>query len=796
MKFEIAAFLDTETTTILDGANSKAFVCLYILNRIKCSIQDYEVGCSDRISYFFDHVGIITAINDIRRDCNKLGFVPVIGIYNLLFDVKSLMHELSNIYDIEILAKSTTNPYYIDLKLKGKVVLRFWDMFYLEQRGVSALGDACGIPKLDCWDYSLLRSPNTPLSDDEYSYASRDVQVLPAYLKWLLKNNPNLNPEKLGVSCLTKTSLVRMDAKYTIGNLHKGKSTIDKIFKSMCYKNKPIDYDSYNIRIKSFRGGFTFTAANNAFKIFHNVTSLDVTSMHHAFINGSFTPVNFKRNSNAIGDVLAQKVIYTDLNKMISDYKNPFGFAFNGCFVFENIRLKEDTVFSIEGIACLAETRFYRKGITDEIRDECVNGSFAFSKLIKADRVKLCLTEFEFWNVKEIYSFDSFECVFVECTETMVYPPEYVTLQSNKLFKQKTICKNVLKGKNDYSIDDISFMPEKFIEQILNDCLNEQEFEVYYINTIKGMFNGIYGTQAMNPIKDKYIVDRNGNIIIDDESRLTRNNFERINKETKWDRILYTYGSRIVGRSRTHLIIAMILLNDYFSYRINILGGDTDSIKMVCDTDVKDSEIEKALEPLHDAITKAIKETQCNIAQYSDIISDLKNVGCFEIETSEENRYKHHMEYWNKARISIDKNDKVHLTFAGLPSTAITKVLQTAYNKFGVRACFDILNFNLEIDKEISCTLEHRIPKSESKLDIDFTDYLGVTSHLNVYETIALYPTSRKIGDCVSIINKENYNYLKNKGLNVDCCIKELVKKENAIEYYCRGDLKLRFEME
>lgn len=797
--YQIVSFFDTETCNLLDGCDTVAYSILYIVNEIKAPVELYQVNRDDNIIYYRYYNEMLLYIIHMVNDYKQLNCVPVIVCYNLLFDIKSLMYSLRQIYDIKVLGKSTTNLYFIDLYEDGKQVLRFWDMFYLDMRGVSALGAACGLPKLNGdWDYDLIRTPETPLTTQELGYAARDVQVLPCYLNWLMSNNPNIKPDSLANTCLTKTSIVRLDAKQTIGKKKPGKYTLLQKFNIECLQEAPQDYAIYKLRTTCFRGGLTFTSANCAHKIYSNVTSLDVTSMHHAFINGSMIGTKYKPIKGVMQDMYITQVIYTPIDYVLQNYDKPFKVAFNTCIIFENIRLKEHTVYERLCIACLAETRFKnRKQITDKIQEECEAPIFTFSKLIKAGKAKVYVTEYELFNISLVYEWDSYQVLTMEGTTKFTLPPAYISLQSNKLFNQKNICKKALKG--NITDENISFMPITYQEQIKAGNLDTEDFNVYYINTIKGMFNGIYGTQAMNPVKDGYIIDENGNILIDESTRPTEENYSELNP--KWDKILYTYGTRIVGRSRTHLLLAMYLLDLYFDRRIMILAGDTDSLKIACDDTVTDTEIMQALEPLHNAITASINKVQERYRElYPEFTSTLKNVGCFEIETSEAERYKYHMEYWNKARITIDKADKVHLTFAGLPTKGkgitIIDVLQKVYDKYGVKACFEVLGYNVEICEEISHTLEHKIPKSEEKLNREVTDYQGNTCNLNLYQCIALYPTSRVIGSTMSIVNKENVEYLKNRGLNIDTCIKELTLKDNHAVYCNRGIEVFNIDME
>ena len=779
--YKIIGFYDTETTNIGTGADTIAYPVLYIFNILKNDIECYQGEADDSIFYMRDYNEVISFLETICNYNLERGYVGVIGVYNLLFDMQPIIFELCKYYRLETLSKNGTSPYFIDLYKCGKKVLRFWDMFFLDMRGVDALGKACGLPKLTGqWDYSLIRTNETTLTDLELQYAARDVQVLPKYLKWLLTNNKDITADQLGYTVLTKTGLVRANAKKNIGSLKHGKRTLAQIFRMLCIANQPPDYTTYNLRVKCNRGGWTFTAGNCAFKVYSNVTSLDVTSMHHAFINGSLMPYNFKRVE--LWEYYYNKVINTDVENVVENYKNPFTCGFNACFIFENIRLKPGSVFERDCIATLAESRFVtRKEITDKIQDECIKGSFSFSKLLKADKAKVCVTEYELWIMNQVYIWDSVECVYIEATETMNKPPEYITLQSNMLFNQKNVCKDLLHGRE--VLADLSFIPENYIDQIHDGSLDIDDFNLYYVNTIKGMFNGIYGTQVMNPCKPEYAI-KDGNIVVKEETKVNEVTYKYL--DIDWSKILYTYGMRIVGRSRMHLILGIIYLTSHFGDRIKILAGDTDSLKIACNDNVTDEEILSALDPLHIAITNAINEVQkSNRELYPDIASTLDNIGLFDIETPEHERYVKHFELWNKARLSVDTAGDLHLTFAGLPNNKrnkyrIENVLTKVYEQKGIFAVMQCLGFNVDIDYTISNTLEHKISDASTKMDAVITDYTGNTSKVTQYQSIALYPVNRSLGCTAALVNAENYNYLKSLGRKIELRNRTLYIDKNA----------------
>ena len=183
-EFRVAAIFDTETTNIGEGAETRAYPILYIFNDLRDTpIETYDPGTDD--VRFYRHTGEALAyIDDLIEYGGKHAYIPVIAAYNLMFDMQTLLMELAQSYAIEVNAQTATSVYTLDLCVGGDVVCRFWDTFYLEMGGLRAMGETCGLPKaVGDWDYSLVRTPDTPLTDEEKFYARRDVQVIPQYLQ-------------------------------------------------------------------------------------------------------------------------------------------------------------------------------------------------------------------------------------------------------------------------------------------------------------------------------------------------------------------------------------------------------------------------------------------------------------------------------------------------------------------------------------------------------------------------------------------------------------------------------------
>lgn len=812
-EYRLAAIFDTETTNIGEGAETRAYPILYIFNDLRNTPLESYTPDTDDVRFYRHTSEALTYIDDLITYGHAHGFVPIIAAYNLMFDMQTLMVELAQSYTIEVNAQTATSVYTLDLCIDGNVVCRFWDTFYLEMGGLRAMGETCGLPKaVGDWDYSLVRTPETPLTEEELFYARRDVQVIPQYLQWLLRANHWLTPDMLGCRVLTKTSLVRQMARREIGGrrvtLQGGKKiTLQRAFEMTCNQEFPKNYESYALRKACFRGGLTFTSAKTASVVVDNVASFDVTSMHHAFINGRRLPVKFAVVPPEILQIACLRIVDTPLEDVLRNYSDPFRTGLHVAISFTNLRLRKNTCFADWGIAICPRSKFVKtlqadtdysnneraKTQENSIRargyvDSAVNPTFAFGKLYQADECILHVNEIELWNVAQVYEFDEMRVLYGEATTKTIVPPDYVTLQSNMLFARKTDVKNLIKHYHEglpYAGDIPESIPEGIARDARAGTLSVKFLQSYYGSTVKGQFNGIYGTQAQDIMKADYRVTGTGELEVDKATVCTPENFAK--KRPKTPRVLYTYGMRIVAGSRMHLVIAMMLIYRRFGNRVTVTGGDTDSLKVSCDNDVTDTELLDALEPLHTAIENAINLTMRRVRNTApDMASTLDHIGKFEVEAcGDATRYAEHVELWNKARVSLDMSGRVHVTCAGLPRpdgvyTIENCIEDIMFMGHGFAETIRLaLGYDVLVDYEICHTLQRKRPHVWDRYVGTVTDYRGATYHVDAPEAIALYPSGRWLGESDKQANGENLTYLRNiYNRNVETTPRELIVRD------------------
>lgn len=807
----LASIYDTETTNVGDGENTRAFPILFIDNDIRdVDIYNYTPDVDDKIHLYRTESEMQDRIDEYIFWGECLNVIPIICAYNLMFDLQPLMEELNVRYEIRANAQSSTNVYTLDLYSEGNHVLRFWDTYHLEMRGLAAMGETCGIAKATGdWDYSLTRTPKTPLTDMEVFYATRDVQVIPAYLSYLLHANEWMQQSDFGFRVLTKTSIVRQMARREIERLTVPKRDGKRLelrhaFMQLCKKELPPNYDMYALRKACFRGGWTFTAARYALTLQRNVLSADAVSMHHTFINGRMIPQDFKTCYPSDLETHFKRVLNTSLDDVLENYHKPFECAFHARVKITNIRLRSGSCFERWGIGLLASSKFKRfveaggeigfdpANVAQEnaVRsggwvDRFEHATFAFGKLYEADTIWVHVNELELWTMSRVYEWDSITPIFGEATVRFKLPPDFVTLQSNKLFEQKSAAKyiNFHYEKGVPYTQSTKYMPDGIANGLKQGTLEPQFFEQWYSSTVKGMFNGIYGTMAQDVFKPTYKCE-NGTLVVDESTITTRENYD--DKKPRSTRVLYTYGMRIVGGSRMHMAILMELLYTSLGDRIRVLGGDTDSVKVSCDEDVTDEEIERAMEPIACAANEAISYCMERLRKnFPDIASGLNAIGSFEIE----NRGRHyplHVELWNKARVSFD-GTRTHITCAGLPRPIGRYTIETFMDELiGAghdvgRVLTEVVGFNTFVSNAISHTLEHHKPQPTDLFQDVVTDYREKTDYVDAHQSTALYPAPRWLGETLKLTNNLSVKYLEREyGRKVDTITRYLERDEET----------------
>lgn len=246
------------------------------------------------------------------------------------------------------------------------------------------------------FDYTKIRTPSTPLPDDDLEYIYNDVIGLCEAIYTEMKNDG----DTLYTIPLTSTGYVRRDIKKALKN--------EKNFKALT--DKMPDYDLYKFLRRAFRGGNTHANRFLVGDILENVYSYDRKSSYpEVQINRLFPMGKWRKNH-----------IYS-LDDLECFKKDGYATVFE--ITFFDLKLKD--------YFCPVPYLTFDKGenIEHAAKD---NG-----RVLSADRATYVLTDVDFEIVKDMYKWEKVEfgiCYFSKYGEL----PPNMKKEIIKYFKFKT----------------------------------------------------------------------------------------------------------------------------------------------------------------------------------------------------------------------------------------------------------------------------------------------------------------------------------------------------------------------
>ncbi len=802
---KIVAFYDSETTNI--GSITQGFQAfpilhqLGIINRSDIALKDITTkNVEDVIAIkLYRHTHEVCAALDlIPQLFSNENIIPIVVVQNLGFDMFGLSDWL-NTKEVKVLAKSSRKPISFQLlDENGEPYLIIWDSQQFSGKSLLRMGQDCGYPKLQgSWDYDLIRTPDTPLTEKEIAYAKHDIYTLAAWFGFWCRNNPDIEENKLGVNVCTKTGIVREKRKILFSNI-KGKGNRYNVSSFWLFQNRkeqPKSDDELFTMQACTRGGFTFCSNNSASVVYdlknnEYILGYDATSMHPSCMVSHAYPENFKPAGIEELKLAASIIKHTTKDWILKRWYNPFPVAFNACFEFTNIRVKPNTVFAENGIYPLAWARmnelktevnlnneaqslFLEKINELGYRDYAINPSYSFGKLNSADKCTLYLTELAFWEVCQCYDFDSVEPLHGYLTGRFCKPTDMSILSVMHFYNAKKVLKNAVieyeqKGHITNKDELARFTPEWLANGAAAGTISLDDLKLELLSS-KQSLNGLFGVECTNEFRDDTILTSAG---ISYKGELGLINAPKNPKS--W----YQFGQRIVGWSRIMQNIAIQLVAPYCKA---IICGDTDSIKLYS-TENNIKFIDKELEKIATAIDKGKAICTSRVKnKYPDYYDELKGIGYYMLEF----KAQQFCASWNKAYL-IKNEDNYEFTLAGITTNrryigADDEIFNNSYNDLALYLeknkgysfadiCNLLLGYNIQIDSSITKINGRKAPEWGSSVFMRVKDYLGKETLVAEPAAEALFNMPKLIGGVDSKENainlsiaKENNNCVNSK---------------------------------
>lgn len=791
--YQIIGAYDSETTNVNENGTHRAFPMLHQLGILDCSVEMLDSDTVEQhvnIELYRHAVDLYARLNEIVE--TGFPYVPVICCHNLSFDMYGLSPWLDSLENVRVLAKSKRKPITFTIcDNEGNARLVLWDTLVFTGQSLDSMGRDCGYLKASGkWDYNLIRSPETPLTDDEIEYSKKDIYALLAYMGWWLKRNPDIEPSKLGLNVVTKTGVVRERRKILFDS-KRGKGCKYNIGRFWHYLNKqqqPKSDDELYTMFGCTRGGFTFCSSKNAGIPFDfdgtdlSIMGFDATSQHPAQMVSHFYPVNFHESEPRTLDYAFHNVTKRTVDYVLEHYEKPFNVAFNAVFEFSNLRPKQGSLFAEYGIAPLASARIledYKELDEDNeqfqqfrehlvklgYQDSCKNPRFEFGKLVSADTAILFLTELAVWEMAQAYEWDSVRAIGGYMTGRFVRPSDMSTVSVMTFYKAKNEFKKARESyyktgtiQNGETLKSLG-IADSIVSLMETGNATDSEVDSAYQST-KANLNALFGIEASNEYRRDTVLTASG---IDYAGVMG------ITNAPKNPKAWYQFGQRIVGWSRIAQILNMQLAYPYIE---TVVNGDTDSIKVVC----RESNREKvvsALDVYGNAVDRAKNVVMKRVENaYPDCYDELRNIGHYELEFET----KRFCASWNKAYCThdIDPRDgkrKFAFTLAGIPARAGVNQAADQFHANGIsygEVCSLMLGYNVTYAHSVIRLNARSFPEWGAAYVSSVEDYLGRVTKVYEPAALCLYPMSKTVNDTRNFENRINGEIAKANNPNMN----------------------------
>src|SRR5699024_5153212 len=259
-------------------------------------------------------------------------------------------------------------------------------------------------------DYSLLRTKDTPLSEEEMKYVENDIVIILYYINEQIEQYGDLHKVPL-----TNTGRVRKyverNCYYT--NTNHRKSSRGKYHRyRKLMQSLTLTTSDYMIAKQSFQGGFTHANSHYTGQTLENVTSIDFTSSYPAVMLAELFPMS-----------KAEYVEVKDTDHFLELLKTYH-------VIFEATFTNIQTTIEQENYLSESKCRNIEKPITN-------NG-----RIFRADKLTTTITEIDFSIIRKAYNWDSFNISNVHIFQKG-YLPKSIIESVLELYKDKTELKGV-----------------------------------------------------------------------------------------------------------------------------------------------------------------------------------------------------------------------------------------------------------------------------------------------------------------------------------------------------------------
>ena len=401
---EVVASLDIETTSTEVRGDKFAFM------------YEWTFGIEDFICYGRNWSEFLELCEALQQHFNTdSGNRIVIYVHNLSYEFQ-FMYKLFNWESV--FAVDIRKP----IKCLTTLGLEFRCSYILSGLNLALTAKNLTMYKIEKMvgdlDYSLVRTPLTPLSDLELRYCEYDVKIVICYIREQLQEYKTITKIPL-----TNTGRVR---QYVRNNCLYSRKSHKKTNRSKYHnyrelmENLTLTPKIYKLCKLVFQGGFTHANYDKVGEILENVHSIDFTSSYPAVMLSEKYPMSAPRE---IDDVSRET--------MEARFKKK-----NFCYMFfakfTNITSKRNECY-------LSESKCFNK-----VKPVVNNG-----RIYTAESLLTAITNVDYEIIKACYTFDSVE--FSNVYEMYCeYLPKPIITSILDLYEKKTTLKGIKGMESEY----------------------------------------------------------------------------------------------------------------------------------------------------------------------------------------------------------------------------------------------------------------------------------------------------------------------------------------------------------
>lgn len=485
--YNVACAFDTETTSTYYDDEKVAWVycwsmCLNGAPIFGRTIQEF--------------IEVLSTLRD-RLELNE-NLILVMYVHNLAFDFQFFRKYIKwlNVFSLdERQPVKALSEYFIEFRCSYVLT-----GYSLETIGARHLFKYQVKKKVGDLDYFLIRTCDTPMTQREIDYAIRDVVVVCAFIQ------EKIEEEKSIVNIpLTKTSYVRREVRRLCYPTTKDKRAEYYEYKTMIH-SLTMSVDEYLQLKRAFQGGFTHANVLKVGIVHKNVGSIDFTSSYPSVCCSEKFPMTKGRIVNITNA--------HDFNYYLK----------NNCCLFDIEFTNLQSRFLFENIVSFSKCW--------KIENYVVNNG----RVVSASILCTTITEQDFFNIKNFYTFDSFKV-------------------------------------NNFRIYGKQYLPKPIIESVINfyekkTTLKDIEGEELEYLKSKENVNSIYGMMVTDPARDEILYENEWS----SKSPKLKEVIEAYNDSTSRF-LFYAWGVWVTAYARRNLMRGILEFADDYIY------SDTDSIK-------------------------------------------------------------------------------------------------------------------------------------------------------------------------------------------------------------------------